>query len=534
MTNAQRLTDLIETKVPKRYKPTFTRFAETSSDDELIGAVADLVEGGAITAALRTIGDSKLAAIALILAKKLRDSFVQYVRVMRSEETLNVIQQLLARNAVEDVVRLVDVPLTNLVETLKDGYSQAGREMARDFSTMIEGIRPSNLTINFADIREEVRSVETSATNLTHTVRDALDQVTAVDDRVKVSKAATQAAVDESREARLAAERAMKSVQAALRSAAQIRNIAGDVTGAVSNSARAAIQAAEDAAKLAERAATLSASSPQEAAEAAINAANKAREAAAEAQTAKQTALDLENLARGLRPSVGISFDPTNPRAAATAQELAYNFIREVTDEQRDVVRTALANALAEGKHPKTAARDIADSIGLTAKQQQAVMNYRTSLENGSKSALDRALRDKRFDPTVKRARATDTPLTPEQIDRMVDRYRERYIDYRADTIALTESTAATSAANHEAMYQTIEAADIDPDTGIEKRWNSTLDGRTRPSHVYLGARGGQVVLGMDGLFTSGLGNKLMYPGDKRAPVEDVARCRCVCSYRIV
>ncbi|QIG73376.1 head morphogenesis protein [Rhizobium phage RHph_Y5A] len=533
MSNASRLAELIETKVPKRYRPTFTRFLDGSPDDEIIGAVADLVEGGAITAALRAIGDNKLAVVALALAKKLRDSFMQYVQVMRSEETLNVIQSLLARNSVDEVVALTEAPLTRIVETLKDGFSEAGKEMARDFSAAIEGMRPSNLTITFGNVANEARATETAATHSVYTVRDVADQIAAVDDQVKASKAATQAAINDAQEARAAAERAMKSVQAALRSAAQLRDIPGDVTGAISNSARAAIQAAEDAGKLADRAAAVMSSAPEEAAQAAIKAAQAARDAAEEVAAAKQTALDLENLARGLRPSVGISFDPTNPRAAASAQELAYQFIREVTDEQRDVVRQAVTDALGEGDHPKKAARDIRDSIGLTRKQNEAVKNYRRALETNSADALDRALRDRRFDRTVQRAQDTDTPLTPDQIDKMVDRYRERFVTYRADTIGLTESTTATSMANHEAMLQTLEMADIDPND-VEKKWNSTLDGRTRPSHVYLGAHGGQIVRGMDGLFMSGLGNRLMFPGDLHAPGADRIRCRCVCSYRIV
>jgi hypothetical protein len=530
LTNAQRLEELIATKVPKRYKPSFTRFLDTSGDDELIGAVADLVEGGAITAALRTIGDSKLAVVALALAKKLRDSFVQYVQVMRSEETLNIIMVLLARNTPEEVIHLVDAPLARLTDSLKDGYSEAGKELARDYSAAIEGLRPSNLTITFGNVAEEARAAEAAATNTVYTVRDVADRLNAIE----LSKDATQAALADAQEARLSAERAMKSIQSALQSAGQIRNIPDDVTGAISSSARAAIQAAEDASKLAERAQRLAVSAPQGAREAAINAAQAAANAAREATESKQLALDLENIARGLRPSVGISFDPTNPRAAQSAEELTYQFIREVSDEQRDVVRQAVTEAIGEGKHPKTAARDIRDSIGLTSKQNEAVKNYRKALENNSADALDRALRDRRFDPTVRRANETDTPLTPEQVDRMVDRYRERFVTYRADTIALTEATSATSMANHEAMLQTIDAAGLDPETDVEKRWNSTLDGRTRPSHVYLGARGGQIVQGMDGLFMSGLGNRLKYPGDLSAPAGDRIRCRCVCSYRIV
>ncbi len=532
MSNASRLADLIETKVPKKYRPTFTRFVETSDDNELIGAVADLVEGGAITSALRMISDSKLAALALLVAVKIKRAFIDYVRVLRSDEFMNTITVLIARNSVSEAIDLIDAPLMRVAEAIQSGYATVGKDITADFTAALEGMRPSTAPVIFTNVAEPARVAEASATNSAHAVRNAVDAITATEEQVKLSKDATKTAVWDAQEARLSAQRAMKSIQAALDSAAKLRSIPGDVTGAITDTSRKAIQAAEDAAKLADRAQAMLTSSPEQAAAQADKAAQAAREAARAAQEAKQDAQAIEALARGLRPSVGINFDPTNPRAAQAANELTYEFIQgKVSQEQRDAVRDAVTRALAEGKNPKQVSAAFRDAIGLTPKQNEAVENYRRLLQSGSKEALDRSLRDRRFDPTVRRA--DEKPLSQDQIDKMVDRYRERYIEYRADTIALTESTTATSAANHEAMLQTIELADIDPGD-VEKKWNSTKDGRTRPSHVYLGAAANNTVRGIDTLFTSGLGNKLMFPGDIRAPAEDRVRCRCVCSYRIV
>lgn len=528
--NTDRLERLIESKVPKKYKPTFTRFVETSKDDEAIGIVADFVEDGAITAALRMIGDSKLAAVALLLAQKFQASFFNFVKAARSEEAMNAVAVFLARSSVEEAVGVLDVYLSRLARDVEDGYVQAGRDMADEFVAQLQGLRPSNEPVSFSQVANQVRSADTALTNSVYTVRSTVDQITQVSDKAIEARESLKA-VEEARQAKDSAARAMKSIQAALQSASKIKNIPGDVTNAVTETARNAIQAAQDATRLAEDAAKMGGPG---AAEEARQAAEAAKKAADEVQEAKRLAVEVENVARGLRPSVGITFDPTNPRAAQAARDLTYEFIRQVSDEQKDAVRRAVTEALQEGRGPKEAARAFRDSIGLTATQQEAVKNYRRLLESGSTEAFDRALADQRFKPkNPDNNQAYLDALTPDQIDKMVDRYEERYIQYRADTIATTEATTATSAANHEAMLQTLDAAEIDPDN-VEKKWNSTKDGRTRPSHVYLGAVGNNTVMGMDTLFTSGLGNKLMYPGDLRAPAADRIRCRCVCTYRIV
>ena len=56
----------------------------------------------------------------------------------------------------------------------------------------------------------------------------------------------------------------------------------------------------------------------------------------------------------------------------------------------------------------------------------------------------------------------------------------------------------------------------------IGKQWDSTLDGKTRPTHRSLD---GQIV-GVDGYFKSDSGYKALYPGDFGVPSED-CNCRC-------
>lgn len=228
-------------------------------------------------------------------------------------------------------------------------------------------------------------------------------------------------------------------------------------------------------------------------------------------------------------PEVAVSFDPTNPVAADLMAQSKLEFIREFTDEQRQVVRQAIGDAFARGGGFKDAAGAFRDSIGLTQRQLAAVNNYRDLLERGSAEALNRQLRDRRFDPTVERSVRGGKPPTPAQIDNMVERYRQRALASRAETIARTEGVRIASEARREAFRQTMEDAGITDDM-VERTWRAVGDTRTRDTHRALS---GTKVVGMDATYRSPSGATLRYPGDPQAPAAEVINCRCVETYRI-
>lgn len=242
--------------------------------------------------------------------------------------------------------------------------------------------------------------------------------------------------------------------------------------------------------------------------------------------------LEMENSETMLKPlagAVAISFDPAAPAAASLMRRQQLQFVRDFSSEQRRATALALGEALAVGAGPREAARAFRDSIGLTARQERAALNYERLLREGNSEALSRDARDRRFDRTVRSAIRSGEPLSPAQIDRMGSRYRERYITMRAETIARTESVRVTSLARKEAFRQTIDDLGLDR-TKIRRVWNATLDKRTRDSHIEMD---GQEVL-IDEPFISGAGNRLMYPGDPDAPAEEVINCRCVVTNRVL
>lgn len=221
--------------------------------------------------------------------------------------------------------------------------------------------------------------------------------------------------------------------------------------------------------------------------------------------------------------NVVVDFDMVNELAVEAMRANRVRLVREFTEQQRDLFTQILADAQIAGRNPRETARLLKQSLGLTRRQAEAVENYRRALEMGSRDALQRALRDRRYDRTVEAAIEGTKTLTPEQIDRMVDRYRERYVAYRATMIARTEALRAVHQ-GAEAMYQQAFEAGVLAPTDLVRTWLTAGDERVRGSHSFMHEQ--QRPVGEP--FLSGDGNYLMYPGDPDAPGSETIHCRCV------
>jgi hypothetical protein len=229
--------------------------------------------------------------------------------------------------------------------------------------------------------------------------------------------------------------------------------------------------------------------------------------------------------------SVSVWFNHANPTAAASWQRYQQAKITQLTDEAKETINQIMRRALAEGRNPMDTARTIRDSIGLTAQQEQAVDNYRTALQQRMSNALERKLRDRRFDSTVRRAIANDKALSPEQIDRFVARYQARQLQHRAQTIARTESTRAINA-GQQAYIETAVKDGVVRREQVRRFWVVTRDERTRRAHAAI-PRLNPDGVGLDEPFKTPLG-PLMYPGDTAGSPENVINCRCALFTRIV
>jgi hypothetical protein len=191
-------------------------------------------------------------------------------------------------------------------------------------------------------------------------------------------------------------------------------------------------------------------------------------------------------------------------------------------------IRQALVNHAIRNEGTDTLARSIKDVIGLSPAQAQHVANYRVELELMHPNAMQRALRDRRYDAGFQKALADKTPLDPERIDKMVDAYHRRWIAYRADTIARTEGLRAATTG---AVESTRAALADSPTMTVVKTWIATKDDRTRDTHRHLD---GQSVTGMETPFVTTAGNTIRWPHDENAPASETINCRCTIGFRLL
>lgn len=230
-----------------------------------------------------------------------------------------------------------------------------------------------------------------------------------------------------------------------------------------------------------------------------------------------------------------------NPRAQAWAQQASSEMIERV-DENLPVIREYIAAAVNEGVPNRKVALDIMGRInrmtgrreggllGLNSMQTEWAMKARHELHNLDKHYFTREARDKRYDPTVKRAIKAGKPLTQADIDKIAGRYNDILLRKRGQAIARTETLNALRAGEYEGWQQAIEQGLIDK-TRLRKQWLATADGRTRDAHRALGG----TEVGFDALFQSPTGAFLAFPGDTEhgATGDDLVNCRCACLFKL-
>tara|TARA_R110000737_G_scaffold47134_4_gene67054 strand:+ start:14547 stop:15539 length:993 start_codon:yes stop_codon:yes gene_type:complete len=225
--------------------------------------------------------------------------------------------------------------------------------------------------------------------------------------------------------------------------------------------------------------------------------------------------------------SIVVDFDQTNPFAMRIARENQLRLVNGFGEVQRRATREALIDGIQTGANPLQQARNFRDSIGLTERQVKAVNNYKRLLREGDAEALTRKLRDKRFDRTVQRAIESGRPLTEAQLEKMTDRYRERYIKYRARVIARTESLKSVHQGKHSMYQQAIENGDLDANN-LMQEWETSMLDNVRDSHADMHGQ----IQPWGQLFISGKGNATEFPGGFGVPEEDI-QCACAVGTRI-
>lgn len=163
-------------------------------------------------------------------------------------------------------------------------------------------------------------------------------------------------------------------------------------------------------------------------------------------QQALITALDrLPEIHDAAAETVSATFDRlgTPARAALVAARDAN--IDEIAITTEEAIKAVVRQAMTAGDPLPAVAAQIKTVIGLTPRQAMAVANYRRALEANSLSALQRALRDERWDDAVREAARLGERLPMRDIDGLVGRYARRMRASRAASIARTTTMQAAN-----------------------------------------------------------------------------------------
>jgi hypothetical protein len=224
-----------------------------------------------------------------------------------------------------------------------------------------------------------------------------------------------------------------------------------------------------------------------------------------------------------------VRFDATNDRAVYAARRNELELAQGLSQETRQNVRQILVDGQRQGLNPRTMARDIRDSIGLTPTQESHVRNYRRALETGDyQNAMQRELHDDRANTRLRRLSRDGGQLTEQQIDTMTERYRTAYVEYRTEVIARTESAKNVHAGIQESFRQAIERGDIDADQLVKEWIPGPRTKDARPAHRSSALLDQRPAVGDPFVLADGV--KMQWPGDPSAPVAELANCRCTFS----
>jgi len=162
-----------------------------------------------------------------------------------------------------------------------------------------------------------------------------------------------------------------------------------------------------------------------------------------------------------------MSFDKTNPAASAWAKKESAELIIGVGVGTKRAIKEIMHQAFEQGLPPRTAARLVRAKIGLSEGQADAVMKVRKELASAS---------DELVMMGKMRVRVPSGGLSVSRVEELTDRYSTRALNYRARTIARTETIAASNEGQRQLWEQATDQGLL---TGNELReWIVTPDDR--------------------------------------------------------
>ena len=183
--------------------------------------------------------------------------------------------------------------------------------------------------------------------------------------------------------------------------------------------------------------------------------------------------------------TVGAGFGQLDPNVLAAIRVLDTKVMQGLKQQVRETFRAVVTEGLREGTPTATIARRARASLGLAPSQLKAVRSFEQALKEGPPSRILRfGLRDRRFDPTIRRL-AKGGGLTAAQVRTMKAAYQRRMIAHNAKIQARTAVNDALRAGKHLSTQQAIEAGHL-PGDRMLSMWSSSGDSRVREEHANL------------------------------------------------
>jgi hypothetical protein len=213
---------------------------------------------------------------------------------------------------------------------------------------------------------------------------------------------------------------------------------------------------------------------------------------------------------------IQLTYDPLDTRTVDAQRAAREAVIQRLEQSTERTAQQVVTQGLQQRRTPAQIARDLRVTIGMGEREAAAIQAYRRALEEGGTSSLSRSLRDPRYDKAVQRASDAGKPLDQARIDRMVQRYGERYRAYRANMTARTETLRAANEGRRDAWRQYDDRTRSS--TEIRRFWLIAGDERTCPVCRSI------PLLNTEGITLDGTYDSLDGPVDM-PPIHPLCRC---------
>lgn len=174
------------------------------------------------------------------------------------------------------------------------------------------------------------------------------------------------------------------------------------------------------------------------------------------------------------KPGVALEFKKSNPRAQSYAAKHAAELVVDISKKTERAIRLVVERAFTEHVPPAQAARLIKPLIGLTEDHAQAVLNFRDEILANPGRTVVAGSGSTRIEIDVHQDGASDADIL-----KATEAYADALLDLRAETIARTETLAASNEGQHELWDQAVEEDLLPRD--VRRVWIATPDERECP-----------------------------------------------------